>query len=1093
MSQSAPSYAHALPSTAAQCETALSGPGKALSSDLRAEFETSLDADLSNVRVHTTDATAAATARANARAFAFGNDIGFAAGAFQPDTPRGRALIGHELVHVVQSRRGGSGARARAEAEADALAARVAEGSPVQVQRSAPEGPAFALDDYFFSSPNIQAMTLSQVEDDIAEITEYLDRQFETNEETIRLQQALEALRARRAELLRGTTQQPPARRQRRSGRRRRQPTEDTPLPADAPRVLRERTSRPLTDPDEIRAETDRIVAWLNRSDLSREDRAILQDELRALAPQSEEARRIDAARRHSARIRRAFQSRSASGDQTATLRHQLGIVESIYTDPAEPQVRFIVHEGERIRISVEHANELRQRSTQALRNAIRNARDQAASAMRRYRFQQRLNEDQPIVSTIAGWLGGVDDPWTAVIRAKTRADAGVRNATIHLDENRLVRAVGPIVQAAEAAARLKRAVDAWRDGLISGAGLAVGVLTFVRDASAAIATAIAAVVAAPVVAGYAAGLGLGATGTAVATTAGTGLVVGTGSGVAGGGAEYAGQRIAGASHSEASSAAGTEFTRRFAEGAAAGVGGGVTRVAGQALRVGGTVGNQVVRRGAAEAVGNFAGTTTGGVLQGRDLDVAAGQGLRTAGLSVVGNTVGSLGRSAAAREALEFGTNAVTSTADTLAQGGDLRDAALNLTVMTASQGALSRSPGRQSEIAGYERQATRTGQRHRSRAQSTIGAVGLGIQTALPPSGFGGSAPLDLSTTPIVQRSQTGATPEFTAQTAPAQPTSTQAPASRAQRPTTPTSETQSAPQQTRQQSVDPSLELETRPWQQRRTSEVQDPSLRTQRDAGDVDRPLELDTRPVQERGVSEARDPSLRDLGESTGTPLRLDRRSTIPSARPRRETDHSRDTGITSGSERRTGTHLNEYNPAEIGQTRLRFQRDGRGRTQVVHFRLTAEAVASTQSTTRSFTWDPSTQGPQAVTSDYTGTGFDRGHLAPREAASLNESFVAPEFRQSHAELQAQTERAMDHMTNVVPMAREFNQRGAWRQAERQANQWATRFGEISVEIRPHYGDNPQHLPSGVEVPAGFIRIERRPNGRILRRRYYPNE
>ncbi len=832
MSQSAPSYAHALPSTVAQCETALSGPGKALSPDLRAEFETSLDADLSNVRVHTTDATAAATARANARAFAFGDDIGFASGAFQPDTPRGRSLIGHELVHVVQSRRGASGARGRAEAEADALAARVADGSPVQVQRSAPEGPAFALDDYFFSSPNIQAMTLSQVEDDIAEITEYLDRQFETNEETIRLQQALEALRARRAELLRGTTQQPPARRQRRSGRRRRQPTEDTPLPADAPRVLRERTSRPLTDPDEIRAETDRIVVWLNRSDLSREDRAILQDELRALAPQSEEARRIDAARRHSARIRRAFQSRSTSGDQTATLRHQLGIVESIYTDPAEPQVRFIVHEGERVRISVEHANELRQRSTQALRNAIRNARDQAASAMRRYRFQQRLNEDQPIVSTIAGWLGGVDDPWTAVIRAKTRADAGVRNATIHLDENRLVRAVGPIVQAAEAAARLKRAVDAWRDGLISGAGLAVGVLTFVRDASAAIATAIAAVVAAPVVAGYAAGLGLGATGTAVATTAGTGLVVGTGSGVAGGGAEYAGQRIAGASHSEASSAAGTEARRRFAEGAAAGVGGGVTRVAGQAFRVGGTATHQVARRGAAEAVGNFAGTTTGGVLQGQDLDVATGRGLRTAGISVLGNTVGSLGHSVAAQEGLEFVTNAGLGTADTLAQGGTWQDAALNLTVMTASQGILSRSAGRQGEIAGYERAATRTGQRHRSRARSTIGAVGLGIQTALPPSGFGGSAPLDLPTTPIVQRTQTSATPEFTTQTAPARPTSTQTPTSRTQRPAAPTSETQSAPQQTRQQSVDPSLELDTRPWQQRRTSEVQDPSLRTQR---------------------------------------------------------------------------------------------------------------------------------------------------------------------------------------------------------------------------------------------------------------------
>lgn len=1073
MSHSAPAYAHALPSTATQCEAAVSGPGQALAPELRSEFETAFDADLSAVRLHTGTAPAAATARANARAFALGDDIGFAAGEFRPETPQGRALIGHELVHVIQARRGGSGPRARAETEAGALGPRAAEGGAVQVHGNAPAGPVFALRDYLESSPDISSMMLSDVQQDIDEITEFLDRQFESSQETLLLEEAREELRMRKAELLRGITETAPAK-QKRKKKRKKVATEETPLPEDAPRILRERSSVGLSDPDEVRTELDRIVAWLQRPDVTREDREILQDELRTLAPQREEARQQESAQRQSQRVQAAFQRRSSGGGEKADLRHQLGIVESIYTDPAEPDVRFILHEGERVRISVEQAETLKKRTNSALRGAIRKARDQANSAMSNYRFQKNLNDDQFIVSSIAGWLGGVDDPWMAVIKAKTRADAGIHNAEVYLDTGNLVRAVDPIVQAAEAAARLDKAVDAWRDGLMEGASLAVGVLTFVRDASAAIVTAIAAVVAAPVVAGYAAGVGLGATGTALATTAGTGLVVGTGAGATYGGAEYAGQRLAGASHEEAADAAGTEAKRRFAEGAAAGVGGGATRIAGQALRVGGNTGFQVARRGGAEMIGNFLGTTTGGVLQGEDLDDAAGQGFRSAGIGLLGNVAGSFGRSPVAQEAIEFGTNAVVSTTDTLAQGGSWRDAGLNLTVMTASQGALTRMPGAQSDIARYESNARAAGTRHRRAAQNTIGAVGLGVQMSMPPDGFGGTHLPDLPEIANVQRAHP------TEPALPARPDAgDQAPASRAQ--------------QRGQKTADAGLELDRRPWQERNGGEIQDPSTRALAEAADADTPLELDTRSSQSRDGGEVQDPSLRDLGDTSGPDLKLDRRSNIPSHQWRRNSEHGVDTGIVSGSEHRSGEHFHEYNAAEIGQARLRIRRDGRGRTEVVRFTLTAEAVASKQSTKRAFTADRSTEGPQAVKTDYTNTGYDRGHLAPREAASLASRFVEPEFQQSHADIQAQTERAMDHMTNVVPMAREFNQHGAWRQAELQANQWATRHGRIDVEIRPYYGDNPRRLPSGMDVPDGFVRIERRPDGRILRRKYYRNE
>lgn len=70
------------------------------------------------------NAAAAATARGiSALAFAWGGDIGFAAGAYRPGTPAGRSLLAHELAHVVLGhsavrRRIDIGSRREAEEEA---------------------------------------------------------------------------------------------------------------------------------------------------------------------------------------------------------------------------------------------------------------------------------------------------------------------------------------------------------------------------------------------------------------------------------------------------------------------------------------------------------------------------------------------------------------------------------------------------------------------------------------------------------------------------------------------------------------------------------------------------------------------------------------------------------------------------------------------------------------------------------------------------------------------------------------------------------------------------------------------------------------
>lgn len=78
------------------------GGGTPLPTDLRTLMESLLGSDFASVRVHQTPYAQAI----GARAFTRGNDLYFAPGAYDPESPNGRELIGHELTHVVQQHQG---------------------------------------------------------------------------------------------------------------------------------------------------------------------------------------------------------------------------------------------------------------------------------------------------------------------------------------------------------------------------------------------------------------------------------------------------------------------------------------------------------------------------------------------------------------------------------------------------------------------------------------------------------------------------------------------------------------------------------------------------------------------------------------------------------------------------------------------------------------------------------------------------------------------------------------------------------------------------------------------------------------------------
>lgn len=131
--------------------------GRPLPGDVRAEMERSFGEDFSGVRVHEGPEAAAV----GAVAYTEGEDLYFQPGRFDPRSPAGKELLGHELTHVVQQRAGrvkpddgplgkdlALNSDAALEAEADAAGARAARGDAAGVSRAGGAGGGAAVQRY---------------------------------------------------------------------------------------------------------------------------------------------------------------------------------------------------------------------------------------------------------------------------------------------------------------------------------------------------------------------------------------------------------------------------------------------------------------------------------------------------------------------------------------------------------------------------------------------------------------------------------------------------------------------------------------------------------------------------------------------------------------------------------------------------------------------------------------------------------------------------------------------------------------------------------------------------------------------------------
>ncbi|EFH84869.1 DUF4157 domain-containing protein [Ktedonobacter racemifer] len=130
----------------------LLSPGQPLDPATRAFMEPRFGHDFSRVQVHTGGRAAESARAVNAAAYTVGQDIVFGPEEYAPHAPQGQRILAHELAHVIQQERGGTGSAspmidpsAAHEREAEAATSTLLESeSPVSVRSATRIGMALA-------------------------------------------------------------------------------------------------------------------------------------------------------------------------------------------------------------------------------------------------------------------------------------------------------------------------------------------------------------------------------------------------------------------------------------------------------------------------------------------------------------------------------------------------------------------------------------------------------------------------------------------------------------------------------------------------------------------------------------------------------------------------------------------------------------------------------------------------------------------------------------------------------------------------------------------------------------------------------------
>ena len=126
----------------------------------------------------------------------------------------------------------------------------------------------------------------------------------------------------------------------------------------------------------------------------------------------------------------------------------------------------------------------------------------------------------------------------------------------------------------------------------------------------------------------------------------------------------------------------------------------------------------------------------------------------------------------------------------------------------------------------------------------------------------------------------------------------------------------------------------------------------------------------------------------------------------------------------------------------------------------VAYELTTEECQGQASRTGSFAPDPDVTGHAATTYDYSGTGWDRGHMAPAADMKWDSDAMAESF----------------YLSNVCPQDNKLNG-GLWLATEKMARRWAERDGKVYIVCGPIVESGYKTIGTNqVAVPSFFYKV-----------------
>ena len=110
---------------------------------------------------------------------------------------------------------------------------------------------------------------------------------------------------------------------------------------------------------------------------------------------------------------------------------------------------------------------------------------------------------------------------------------------------------------------------------------------------------------------------------------------------------------------------------------------------------------------------------------------------------------------------------------------------------------------------------------------------------------------------------------------------------------------------------------------------------------------------------------------------------------------------------------------------------------------------------------KKFSPDPLVKGYRVQHSDYSNSGYDRGHMAPAEDMKWAEQAMRESF----------------YMTNVCPQNQSLN-RGDWNDLEELARDWARKYGSVYIACGPLVSEkyNTIGQNSRIALPNAFYKV-----------------